>query len=46
MLLGQGYRAPRGAVIDEYEEIDLQGNPEELGENSCSRTLRPSRIPL
>jgi hypothetical protein len=36
MLLGQGYRTPRGAVIDEYGamvECYWQGKTEELGEN-------------
>jgi hypothetical protein len=49
VLLGQGYRTPRGAVIDEYGEMVewwLAGETKELGEKPTPVSLRPPRVSL
>jgi hypothetical protein len=47
MLLGQGFRAPSGAVVDEYGEmVELywQGKTEELGENGIIHKAKIDKV--
>jgi hypothetical protein len=48
MLLGQSYRTPHGAMINEYGAMGgmmLTGKTEELGENPVPVQLCPPQIP-